>query len=274
MAHLAADQAAGILTNDSIIELYKLGFGEDILLGKIRNSACNFDVSIDGLKVLKAAGLPDSVISAMIDAASSTLVQPTDSDPNDPLSPHAAGIYVYLDNGDQPALVKLNPSVYTQAKSGGFFKSAMTFGIAKIKTRAVIPGIHARQEISVPKPTFYFYFEETESGLSQQTQATTSPAEFILSEFTINNKANTRELVVGQMNAFGAQSGALDKTVRPFDFEQVGEGTFKVIPTRPLLTGEYCFYYAGATPLPTYGYVGAVGGSKLYDFSIRSANSE
>jgi hypothetical protein len=36
------------------------------------------------------------------------------------------------------------PSISTQSKSGGFFKSAMTYGIAKIQSKAVMANNSAR----------------------------------------------------------------------------------------------------------------------------------
>lgn len=262
-----------ILTNDSIIELHKMGFGDDLIIGKIQSTTCKFDTSLDGLKALKEEGVPESVISEMIGAASPSVpvrpIQPV-SDPNDPLSPQNAGIYFFNENST-PALTKLEPSVYSQAKSGGLWKTALTYGAAKAKTKAVLAGPTANLRIANPNPTFYFYFEEAESGLSYQNSTTTSPNEFVLAEFTVNNKKKSRELVVGQFNYYGSQSGALDKTVRPFDFEKLAPGVYKVTPKEPLKTGEYGFYYAGSTPA-AYGFYGMVGGGggKVFDFSIGS----
>ena len=45
-----------MLTNATIIELKELGLGENVVIEKIKASRCNFDVSINGLKQLKAAG--------------------------------------------------------------------------------------------------------------------------------------------------------------------------------------------------------------------------
>ena len=35
-------------------------------------------------------------------------------------------------------MTQLEPSISSQSKSGGFLKSAMTYGIAKIKSKAVL----------------------------------------------------------------------------------------------------------------------------------------
>lgn len=264
-----------ILKNETILELHQMDFSEQIIIGKIKNTLSDFDVDLESLKALKEAGLPDSIVAAMIEASSSEQAVSTDFDPNDPLSPHSPGIYLYVEGGDGGStLTKMEPSSYTQSKSGGYLKSAFTYGAAKVKSRASLPGLEARVKTG-SQPTFYFHFEETESGLSYQSQATTNPGEFVLAEFTVKRKKGkeARELVVGQFSAYGAQSGALDKTIQLFDFEKVAPGIFKVVPREPLSTGEYCFYYAGATPLPTYGYYAAGaggGGGKVFDFSVKA----
>lgn len=276
LAPLFGASAEEPLTNATVIELHQMGFGEEVLVEKILSSPSRFDVSLEGLRALKEAGVPQSVIAEMIavdsggtNGVGAAASQP-EGDPNDPLTYHPAGIYLFREDAEDSHLVEIEPSVYTQAKSGGFLKHAFSYGIAKIKSKAILPGTSARLQIRDRRPTFYFYFEETESGLSYQNHATTSPGEFILAEFDVKEKKNHRQLVVAQANAFGAQSGALDKTVRLFDYEEVAEGIFRVTPQRPLSPGEYAFYYAGGTPLPTYGYVGTSGGSgKVFDFGIR-----
>ncbi len=55
-----------ILTNAAIIELSQLGLGETVIIEKIRQSECNFDTSISGLKQLKAAKVSDTLIAFMM----------------------------------------------------------------------------------------------------------------------------------------------------------------------------------------------------------------
>jgi hypothetical protein len=54
------------LTNQDVIDLVKAGFSTDIVLAKIRSSACNFDTSLAAMKNLKNANVPDSVVLAMV----------------------------------------------------------------------------------------------------------------------------------------------------------------------------------------------------------------
>lgn len=55
------------LSNRDVLYLSKAGFGEAVILAKIRSSKCDFDTSVDALMELKAAGLSEPVILAMME---------------------------------------------------------------------------------------------------------------------------------------------------------------------------------------------------------------
>ena len=131
-------QQQEVLNNAAIIDLKGLGLGENVIVDKIKTSRCDFDVSIDGLKQLKAAAVPDVVISAMLAAkpgaaANGAVViepPPTQTIPNRLTK---AGIWLCAEQFGKIKMKKLEPSVYSQAKSGaGLF---MQFG-ATMKTKA------------------------------------------------------------------------------------------------------------------------------------------
>jgi len=58
--------AQDVLTNDSVIGMVKAGLAESVIIQKIRASPRKFDTSTDGLIKLKAAGVPDKIVEAMI----------------------------------------------------------------------------------------------------------------------------------------------------------------------------------------------------------------
>lgn len=64
----AASANATALTNNDILEMSKIGLSSDVLVAKIKASICNFDTSPRQLKQLKAGGIPDAVILAMVQA--------------------------------------------------------------------------------------------------------------------------------------------------------------------------------------------------------------
>ena len=57
------------LTNADILDLLKAGVSQDVVIGKIRKSECNFDTSPAALKALKSANIPDAVTLAMVEAS-------------------------------------------------------------------------------------------------------------------------------------------------------------------------------------------------------------
>lgn len=279
LAQDGGKSAGEVLTNESVITMTRAGLSTAIIVSKIRSSKTNFNTTTDELIRMKKERIAEDVITAMLEASSSASVSvsrtgagdSSKTDPNDPLSAHEAGIYLFGEREGQTQMLQLEPSLSTQSKSGGFFKSAMTYGIAKIKSKAVLANPNARLQIDKARPVFYFYFEVKSSGLSNSGNAysaSTSPNEFVLVKMDI--KKNGRELVVGQFNVFGAQSGTLDKYVRAFDYEKLAPGVYKVTPRVDLDDGEYGFFYGGSTPIAGYGYFGAGMSPKIFDFGIKA----
>ncbi len=271
MVAAQSDGTAGaeLLTNDKIVTLVKAELPPSIIVNKIRNSRTNFDTSTEELIRLQKARVPSEVISAMVEASSHASAvtsrlgagDVSKIDPNDPRASHEAGIYLYQEKNGLKKMTQLEPSISKQTKTGGFFASAMTYGIAKIKFKAALSGGSAALQIDDARPVFYFYFEVKSSGLSSSSSYTTNPNEFVLVRF--NAKANAREVTVSQANAFGIQSGAMDKSSRAFNYEKIAPGVYKVTPQADLAEGEYGFYNgAGAGPS---------GGAKIFDFGIKRA---
>lgn len=64
---VAQEQANATLTNDTIIDQVKNGFSADLILHEIASQPAKFSVKPNDLLALKKAGVPDSVIAAMLD---------------------------------------------------------------------------------------------------------------------------------------------------------------------------------------------------------------
>src|SRR5271156_6073853 len=54
------------LNNDSVVNLMKAGFSEDVIISAINRSQGAFDTSVDGLIALKNAGITNKEISAIM----------------------------------------------------------------------------------------------------------------------------------------------------------------------------------------------------------------
>jgi hypothetical protein len=279
------------LTNADVIRMVQAGLGETVVMTAIRTAAkTDFKLDADNLIALKKAGVSDNIVALMLDPKATSQSQPaavagpvvvgggspdTRARVDDPHAaveiPRDAGIYVDLGIA-KPDLVALEPTVFSQGKSGGFFTSALTYGIKKAKWKAVVRSRHANFRLSTATPTFYFYFEHRSSGLGGSggfagwLSGATSPNEFVLAKMDVKSKE--RELVVGELGLFGASSGTRSKDTVEFEVEKLSGGVYRVRPAEPLPLGEYAFFYAaGASTL------GAGATGKLFDFGVDGASA-
>jgi hypothetical protein len=113
---LAAQDAKAVqkaLTNQDVVDLVKTGLSPDIIKAKIKASTCQFDTSTAGLKGLKDAGVPDSVIVAMVDPSNKSAGMP-DAPKSAASSSDSAHVRVY-----RPRLLPgsgFNPSIFVDDK--------------------------------------------------------------------------------------------------------------------------------------------------------------
>ena len=268
---LAAQQ---VMNNDSVIKLVKAGLSDDLIVTTINGSPAAYDTSADAIIARKSAGASDKVVAAIIARAAAPAPPPpvpstasAGTNPDDPNAPHEAGIYFYIANTTGPKMTELEPSDYSQGKTGGMFASAMTYGIAKAKTKAVLRGAHANARVSDPNAVFYFYFEQQAAGLSQASSpfgGTSTPNEYTLLKFDV--KSDTRETVIGKFNAYGASGGVDEKAVVQFTYEKLRPGVYKVTMKSPLERGEYGFVSTGGTVVA--GPYAASTNSRVFDFGV------
>lgn len=264
-----------MMTNDEVISLSKAGLASSVIIGKIRTSKTNFDMSTDALIKLKQAGVTDDTVTAMLEAKSgkplNTSVTANSSgaaavgetgDPNDPMAKHNYGIYLYEEKDGQRKMTPVKPSVSAQNRTGGLFTSQMTYGIGKVKTKANLPGRSADLQLTQTTPTFYFYLDVTSGGLNTSSGVPSDPKEFTLVRF--NQRSDNREVTIGKSNAFGGKGGLSDEYVVQFKAEDLGNGVFKVTPAVELKKGEYGFYLVNSGNSNTSAGVGA----KFFDFGV------
>lgn len=269
--------AQSTMNNEAVIKMVKAGLSNSIIVSTVQSSPGQYNTSPDGLIALKNAGVDDTVIAALISKNSGAAVtytaavapaSPANSD--DPNAAHEAGIYIYDAKATDHKMFELEPSVYSQGKTGGALASAYTYGIVKAKSKAIIRSAHSNARVTDPNVSFYFYFEQKSAGLSNASSdrgTTTTPNEFTLLRFDI--KGDTRETTIGKYNAYGSQSGNDDKAIVSFTFEKIRPGVYKVTPKSPLAAGEYGFVSASGTPVVgIYGAAMASSASHVFDFGV------
>ena len=135
---------------------------------------------------------------------------------------------------------EIEPTIFRKAKTDGALASALTYGIAKMKTKAIFPGAHASLQITESKPVFYFYTTDSAKNFSL---------------VRLEEEKDQRKITMDEGNIFGTESGIRDSVVVPFDYERLADGVYKVTPKNALETGEYGFFLGSMT-------------TQAYDFGI------
>ena len=262
------------MTNDEVISLTKAGLSGSIIVGKIKTSKTSFDMSTDALIKLKQAGVGDDVVGAMLEAKSGKPMGGSSSsgaanvsasgDPNDPMSKHGYGIYLYEEKDGVRKMTRLDPNVSAQNRTGGGFTAAVTpFGLGKVKTKANLPGRNANLQIQSTSPVFYFYLDTTSGGMNTSSGIPSTPNEFTLVRF--NQRSDNREVTIAKSNSWGGKGGLSDEYVVGLKAEDLGNGTFKVTASSDLKKGEYGFMLLNSGNSST----GQGVGSKFFDFGVQ-----
>lgn len=275
------------LTNESVIKMVKAGLSEDVVLSMVKTQPSKYTLGADQLIALKSAAVPDKVVAAMVEksvggaSAGVTVGSPMRSsgatpvagnvaagDPNDPMTPHDSGIYLYTkDREGNLKMVVLEQAAYQGSKTGGVFASVMTAGLKKAKVKAVVPGQHAGVRTGDPQPTFYFYFEDKAAGLGKGgfgAGSISNPNQFALVKLDI--KKSSRETIIMEVGTLGMSTGTHEKSMITFKTERIRPGLYKLVPSVAMDEGEYCFL-ASTVGMGAMG-AGASGAAQIFDFAI------
>jgi hypothetical protein len=254
------------LTNQDIVAMVSAGISEDVILTKIRatsangSGATNFDTSVEGLKALKAANVPDAIIKAMIDPApaSPTVVSvagATTLNPN--LPPPEVGVYWK----DAANFVLIQGQAVSQSKVGGKTANVFTYGVKQMHWDAFINGPTSNNRVRELRPTFYFYVPEGASA-----------ADYVLLKLT--KKGDHREFQIGSFGGWlgGASGPERDREI-PFKADHVGIRMYRVVLSSDLKPGEYAFFMGTGQQSATAGSMAGKGAGgaatgRVYDFTI------
>jgi hypothetical protein len=254
-------------TNQDIIEMAKLGLSDEVIIAKIRQAyeagadAVSFDTSVDGLRSLKAASVPDSVIKVMINPAPPPApviagASPISVDPN--LPPPEVGVYWR----DQGKFMRIQGQAVTNTKTGGKAGSLFTNGLRNQHWDATIEGHTSRNIIRDREPIFYLYVPDGNDS-----------SDYVL--IKLNKKSDHREFQIGSFGGItGGKSGVQKEKEIPFRAEHVGIRMYKVtLSEEDLKPGEYAFFMGTGQSNTMAGAHGGnrSGGSasgRVWDFTI------
>jgi hypothetical protein len=196
------------LTNARVVEMTKIGLDDDIIIAKIKNGTCRFDLADTDLLDLRKAGVSSKVVAAMLDA--SALSEPRVTVDKKPVTIHTMG----------------------EAKVGGRIGHIATVGIKSTKVKAylegprsaVVCGSTPNIEIDLPKGT---------------------PIDnFLLVK--LDTKNDRREIEVDAIGGIvGAKHGIRAEAIHHTHPTNLGGDRFK-LETEVLQKGDYVIYVVGS----------------------------
>lgn len=240
------------MDKDAVVKLKAAGVSDSVVIGLIDSSPCTFDTSTEGVIALKNAGIDDTLVLAIIHRMTALAhprapyvapapAPPEPGNPDDPMAPHDAGVYLMSPAPDgSPKMLFIDRVGQSQMKVTNLAGAAFSFGAAKMKLKAVLPGAHAPVRATAPRPVFYMYFPDVASfGAFSGVDMITSPSQFSLSEVDVQK--DSRETVIAKAGIGGASIGADEKKIVPFTSERIRPRVYKLTPSTDLKPGEYAF---------------------------------
>lgn len=204
----AAAQEADI-TNTRVVEMVKMGLDDDIIIAKMKNGNCKFQLEDSDLIDLKKAGVSAKVVAAMLDASAITVTKVVID--KKPVEMHTLG----------------------QAKVGGRLGAAFTYGIKSVKSKAYLQGQHSSVIVS-PMPEITLELPKGDTIDNYMV-------------VQLDGKDDRRELEVGsQGGVVGAKSGIRAEAIRRTSAIPLGGNKFKLKVDSSLKRGEYIIYVVGS----------------------------
>lgn len=254
------------LTNDSIVKLLETGFSQETILAMIEHRPGKYSLSTDDLVALKKAGVPEKIITAMLNKTASEPISPKPAprkgeakqdqpdpavaaseeslDPVPPI-PKEHGLYYQASN----RLVPLEGQAVSFARSGSLLASAATFGLKSAKINVQILGATSAHTTDA-RPAFYFRVAQANDA------AGGSAGDLVLVKMTVKQKR--RQFEIAASGAWRSSSGISARSQLQVTRTQIQPGSYRLAPAEPLETGQYAFYLFRGYDLPGF----------VYDFSV------
>ncbi len=107
------------LSNDAIVKMVKAGLSDDLIVTTISSQAGTYDTSTDGIIALKAPGISDKIVAAIVQKSSAVPPTSNVSGPNASGAPSSADGTTKTAPEPAPAQRANLPRVYLQSASKG-----------------------------------------------------------------------------------------------------------------------------------------------------------
>jgi hypothetical protein len=235
-----------VLTNDSILKMVKAGLGEDLIVATIKAQSGQYKTTPDDLIALKAAGVTEKIITAIVDRAAPAGVDRlgnavSDSGAVRPVQ--EVGIY-YM---KVASWTDLSPEI-VNFKTGGALKHVTTIGIVKGDVNGHVNKKHSTTSLKSPVRLLVY-----------------TPEGVAITEYQflhLHEEGGSREFRTVTGGVFHVSGGAT-RDLMPFESKKVAPRTYE-ISLSDLKPGEYGLL--PPTSLDATASSGRIG--KIYSFSV------
>jgi hypothetical protein len=203
-----ANDSTSSMSNTRVIEMAKIGLDDDIIIARIRNTKCQFQLADADLMKLKSSGVSSKVVAAMLDAGA--LTEPK-----------------VLIGGTEVPIHTLG-----QAKVGGRLGHELTVGVKSVKEKAYLDGPHA----TVMTGDF--------PGIEIDLPRGDTIDNYIL--VRMDGKGDRREIEVESRGGIvGGKNGIRAEVIQKTTVKDLGENKYR-LQTESLKPGEYLVYVVGS----------------------------
>jgi len=197
------------IDNARVVQMTKLGLGDEIIIAKIKTGNCKFALSDADLAELKKGGVSDKVVAAMLEA--SVLKSPRVTVDGNPVELHTFG----------------------QEKIGGRLGSTVTLGVKSVKEKAYLQGQHAS------------VFASATATIQIELPPNDTIDNYIL--VRLDGKGDRRELEIASGGgAVGHKRGVRAEKIVKTSYEPVSGRIYKITLGESLKSGDYVLYIVGS----------------------------
>lgn len=220
---LAQQPAHAAMSNEDVIKMAKLGFGDDVIEAKIQQApGAAFKLEVDDLSKLKAAGVSQRVIFAMLKRESAASGAASAAAVALPISPRVLG----SDFGRVKLVSTGHPEIDLRSIEGSSSDTHVMF----VRLRFVdYPGLKSDVRVQDPRPTFV-----VNSGTSPRGRIYVVSAD-------ADARNGVRSVKMGNAGLLGAKNiGAPDSSNQiEYDIASEGPTTWRLTLKKDLKPGEY-----------------------------------
>ncbi len=252
-AAAAPSWAQSSMSNEDVIALVQADMSEDIILAAIRGADGGFDTSAAGLLSLKNAGVPDSIISAMVTSASPAAATSSAEASGGGFNPETVSA---SDASGTHTMRYLTPNIRTASRGFGFG------GVAQYATLA---GTSAQLRMDA-EPSFVIAVPD-----NAQVQSY-----FTLASFAVRSNGTREVLIAGGSGFGGFSTGIHPDRIVPVTTQlaanqssaPAGFSLYEIEPVSPLASGEYAVVISAGLAASAGIFAGYNGADSFYDFGV------